>query len=44
MHQGSPNLNNHGERMHGEYNNSETSLLFDKSDSQSLKAMNATQA
>ena len=44
MHQGSPSLNKHGERMHGEYNNSETYLLFIKETHRILKAMNATQA
>ena len=37
MHQGSPSVNKHGERMHGEYNNSETYLLFYKSDSHNFE-------
>ena len=44
MHQGSPSLNKHGERMHGEYNNSETYLLFIKVTHRILKAMIATVA
>ena len=44
MHERRPSLDYHGERMHGEYNNSETYLLFIKVTHRILKAMNTTVA